>query len=283
MFWVGYLLAFLATTVVGWAVPIVGVALLLPFFQLICILNPWVAMVLMILLVSLLVGHLLYRQAYWQAIFWGALLLMGALTAGMGVFHWYGLFVETVLVILLLAPGIVAPWLVNILRWFAIGELVLTLVFFWGQTQVVPGTTLIIALLLLILSLLVGIGAYRPFEARRIRRRLVGWAVTAAILMLIWQPFLRQVVQWVGDTAQIVTRATLEVISNSPVGRWYHIIDLRVERQELGEASKTEALRQLRPQLDESHRQRWEKDINQIPTVPLVGNEWGNLGVPRDP
>jgi hypothetical protein len=289
MFWVGYLLAFLATTVVGWAVPIVGVALLLPLFQLICILNPWVAMVLMILLVSLLVGHLLYRQAYWQAIFWGALWGMGAFTALTGWFNWYALFVEGILLIILLVPGIVTPAWARLLRWYATGELLLTLFLIWGQGQGLPGTVLVMALLLMALSVLVGAGAYRPFEARRMRRRLATLAAIIAVVLLLWQPVVLPTSQWLGQVALPQTAAALsqvansvgQTISTSPVGRWYHVMALRWEREEIGEASKTEALRQIWGPLTEAHKARWERGISQIPQLPLTGGEWGDLGVPR--
>ena len=278
MYWLGYLLAFLAAIAVGWVLPLVGVALVLPLLQVVFVLNPWVAAGLMGLLGGLLVYYSLTHQAYWQGIFWGALWGMGALTAVAGVFHWYALFLECVLVVLLIIPGIIVPTWVHLLRWYATGEIALTLLLIWGQGVGLPGTVLVMALLLIGLATLLGLGAYRPFEARRMRRRLAGLAAAAAVLLLLWQPVLIPAASWLGQIAQ----AAGQFISDSPLGRWYHIASLRVERREIGEAAKTAALQGLQGSLTEAHRRRWEKAVGQIPELPLSAGEWGDLGIPRD-
>ena len=277
MYWVGYILALLAAIAVGWVLPLVGVALMLPLLQLVYTLQPWVAAGLMLCLTGLLVYYSITRQAWWQAVLWGALWGLGALTALAGWFNWYALFIEVILIIILLVPGIVAPAWVSLLRWFAAGEMLLTLVLLWGQGAGLPGVTLVMALLLLALATLLGLGAYRPFEARRIRRRLAGLVTAAAVLLILWQPVVLPAGHWLEQAAGSVGQA----VAVSPVGRWYRATAFQWERRELGEAAKTEALRQLQPTLTEAHKARWEKVTQQIPKLPLAPREWEDLGIPR--
>jgi hypothetical protein len=276
MFWLGYLLALLAAIVVGWALPLVGAGLLLPLLQIVYTLNPWVATGVMAMLGGLLVYYSISRQAWWQAALWATIWGMGAVAAIAGVFHWYALLLEVVVLVILLVPGVVAPGWLQILRWFAVGELALTLLLLWGQGAGLPGTVLVMALLLIGLATLLGLGAYRPFEARRMRRRLAGLAVLAALALLLWQPVIQPAASWLGQAGQAFVRA----VSTSPLGRWYRVASLRAERVELGERAKTQALRQLQPQLTEAHKARWERAIREVPQLPLAGGEWGDLGIP---
>jgi hypothetical protein len=286
MYWIGYVLALLATIVVGWALPIVGVAILLPLLQVVYTLQPLIAAGLMIFLGGLLVWYSATRQAWWQAVVWGALWGMGALTAGLEVFHWYALILESVLMIIAFSasafvPGRRGQSFRNFLRWYAAGEIGL-LAFLWGQGVGLSGATLVLALLLLAFAFLVGHGAYLPNQRRLIQRRLAGLATAAAVLLSLWQPVIRPAGQWLGQAATLAWQATSEAVSTSPIGRWYRILALQTERRELGEASKTEALRQLQPTLAEAHKARWERGISQIPNLPLAQREWGDLGVPPE-
>ncbi len=276
LFWLGWILALLAAVAVGWALPLLAVALLLPLLQMLVVLNHWLAAVIMLALGILLVWYCLHHGLHWQAITWGVLLGLGVLTAITGVFHWYALILESVLVVLLLIPGIVAPGWLQLVRWFVTGELALTILFIWGQGVGLPGTVLVMALLLIGLATLLGLGAYRPFEARRMRRRLAGLATAAAVLLVLWQPVILPAVNWAGQAAGQMGQA----VATSPLARWYRTVALRAERTELGEASKTEALRQLQGPLTRAHRQRWEKAIQKIPGLPLASGEWKDLGIP---
>ena len=271
-------LAWLGAIVVWWLVPLVAVAVLLPLMQILAALNPWAAALLMVLLGALVAWYLYSHGAPWQAIIWAVVWGVGALAAIVGVFNWYALFIESILIILLLVPGVVVPAWAHLLRWFAAGEIGLSLLLIWGQGQGLPGHILVTALLLLSLSVLVGAGAYRPFEARRMRRRLAGLATVAAVALLIWQPVLMPVASWLGQAAGQVGQAVVA----SPLGRWYRVATLHWERRELGETAKTAALRQLQSALTASHRKRWEKAVGQIPELPLSAGEWGDLGIPRD-
>jgi hypothetical protein len=202
---------------------------------------------------------------------------LGALTAALGVFHWYSLFIAGILVVFLLIPGVVDSRWINLLRWYAVGEIGFTLLFLWGQEYNLPGTSLVTALLLLVIATLVGAGAYRPFEARRFRRRAASFVTIAVVLLLLWNPVLHPAVKWIENAAVQVG----QTISDSPIGRWYHIITLRWERLEIGERAKTESLRQLQPNLIGAHKARLEKATQQIYNLPLAPQEWEDLGIPR--
>jgi hypothetical protein len=105
MFWIGFLLALLTTIVVGWVLPLLGVAVVLPLLQVLFALNPWVSAVLMLVIGGLLVWYSITRQAWWQALLWGLLWGFGALTALVGWFNWYALFIEGILLAILLVPA----------------------------------------------------------------------------------------------------------------------------------------------------------------------------------
>jgi hypothetical protein len=277
MYWVGLLLAYLATIVVEWGLPLIGVALAMPLLQIVYTLQPLVAAGLMMIVGVLLVYYSIRLHAWWQAVVWGALWGMGVLAAGLGVFHWYSLLIEAILLIVLLIPGIVAPRWIQLLRWFAVGELGLSLLLIWGQGAKVPGVILVLSLLLLVLAGLVGSGTYRPFEARRLRRRLATLAVLAAIALILWKPVLQPTGNWLGQA----TGSLVQTVAASPIGRWYHVLTLKSERLELAEEAKTNGLRQLQESLTDAHRARWEKAINEIPDLPLNPDELEDLGIPQ--
>jgi hypothetical protein len=281
MYYLGYLLALLATVVVGWALPILGVAVLLPLLQIVYTLQPSVAAGVMGLLGGLLFYYSISRQAWWQAIVWGALWGVGALAAALGWLNWYALLIEGILLAILLVAEVVAPAWAGLLRWFAAGELALTLLLIWGQWAGVPGETLVFGLLLVTLASLVGAGAYRPFEARHFRRMAAGLATLAAVVLILWQPVIVPAGHWLWQAASQVGRAAGEAVAASPLGRWYRVASLRWERTELGETSKTEALRQLHSDLTRAHKARWEKSIEGVPNLPLAREEWGDLGIPQ--
>jgi hypothetical protein len=270
-------LAWLAAVVVWWLVPVVALLVLMPIFQLLAALNPWAAAVVMVLLGFLVAWYFATHGAHIQALTWAVIWGMGGVMALAGWLNWYALFVESVLLIILLVPGLVVPAWSGLLRWFAVGELALTLLLLWGQGAGLPGPTLVFALLLLALSALVGSGAYRPYESRRLRRRLAGLAVMAAVVLLLWQPVLYPA----GQVAVDAAKATARAVADSPPARWYHVIALRWERREIGERAKTEALRQLQGPLTDAHRRRWEKGISQVPNLPLAPQEWEDLGIPQ--
>ncbi len=277
MYWVGLLLAYLSTIVVEWGIPLIGVALAMPLLQIVYTIQPLVAAGLMLVVGVLLVYYSIRLHAWWQAVVWGALWGIGVLTAGLGVFYWYSLLIEAILVIVLLIPGIVAPRWIQLLRWFVVGELGLSLLLIWGQGTKVPGVTLVLSLLLLVLAVLVGSGTYRPFEVRRLRRRASTLAIIGAIALFLWQPILIPASHWLGDTAEEIVKA----VATSPIGRWYHVLTLKSERLELAEEAKTNGLRQLQESLTEAHRARWEKAINEIPDLPLTPDEFEDLGIPQ--
>jgi hypothetical protein len=271
-------LAWLAAVVVWWLVPVVGAGVLMPIFQLLAALNPWAAAVVMVLLGFLVAWYLYTHGAHVQAIAWAALWGMGAMAAVLGWLNWYALFIEGILVVILAVPGLVVPGWANLLRWYAAGEIGLTLLLLWGQGIGLPGPTLVFALLLLVLAALLGAGAYRPFEARRIRRRLATMSAAAAVVLVLWQPILIPAAGWMGHAIQAVG----QTLSASPLARWYRVTALRWERREIGETAKTAALQGLQGSLTEAHRRRWEKAVGQIPELPLSAGEWGDLGIPRD-
>jgi hypothetical protein len=278
MYWIGYLLARLAAIAVGWLVPLVVVALVLPLLQIVYIWKPIVAVVVMLIMGGLLVYYSIQRQTYWQAIVWAALWGLGVLTSFMGWLHWYVLLVEGILVVVLTLPGlVVTPW-ANFFRWFAAFEIGLTLLLFLGQGSGMSGSVMIISLLLIVLAALIGAGSFRPFETRRLRRNLARLAMLVPVLLVLWHPVIQPAIRWVGNAAVSVGQA----VSSSPVVRWYRVWSLQTERREIGEFSKTEALRQLQTTLIEAHKARWEQGISQISSLPLSTDEWGDIGIPPE-
>jgi len=275
-------LAYLTAIAVGWIIPLLGVAILLPLIQLVFLLQPFVAAGIQLVLGGLLVWYSLNREAIWQAIVWGVLWGLGVLTALLGVFHWYTLVIEAVLLVVLAIPGVMVSGWLNIIRWFAVGEITFTLILLYQREAGVSVVAVVTAILLVVLAALIGSGALRPFEVRRLRRRVATFAILAAVALLIWQPVILPVAGFGRDALKSAASAVASVVSTSPIGRWYNVWALRSERRELAERAKTEALRQLEDQLRLSHRQRWEKAVEEIPNLPLAPGEWGNLGVPRE-
>jgi hypothetical protein len=267
LYWIGYIIAFLAAFVVGWLVPLIVVAITLPLFQIIYIIKPLISTILMILIGVMMVyySYSINRESWWQAILWGFLWGLGVLAAALGVFHWYSLFIAGLLFVFLLIPGLVDHRWINLLRWYAVGEIGFTLLFLWGQEYNLPGTSLVTVLFLLVIASVVGVGSYRPFEVRRISRRIAAMATILAVLLLLSNPVLYLAVK----------------VSDSPIGRWYHIITLRYERMEIGERAKTESLRQLQKEIEKAHKARLEKAAQQIYNLPLSPQEWEDLGIPR--
>jgi hypothetical protein len=102
-------------------------------------------------------------------------------------------------------------------------------------------------------------------------------ATIAAVLLLLWNPVLHPTVKWVGNAVGQMS----QTISDSPIGRWYRVVTLRWERLEMGERAKTEALRQLQPNLTGAHKVRLENATQQIYKLPLAPQEWEELSIPR--
>jgi hypothetical protein len=253
--------------------------------QVLFVIQPFVAAGGMIAVGVPLVWYSLQMQIRWQAAVWGVLWWLGAVAAAFVVFHWYALIIESVVLVLLMIPGVMVGAWAGIIRWFAAGELGLTLLLLWGQVQGLPVMTLVAALLLLAVAALIGAGAYRPFEVRRLRRRTATLATLAAAALILWQPVGQLLWQSASAVGQWLTGAASSVgqaVSTSALGSWYRIAALRWERRELGEKAKTESLRQLQHQLTDTHRQRLEQEIRQIPNRPLTPQEWEELGIPRD-
>ena len=274
---VGYAIAYLAAIVIGWAVPLLGVALLLLPLQFVFLLQPFLAAGVQVVLAGLLMWYSLNRSAIWQAIAWGLLWGIGAFTAVLGKFHWYVLIIEAVLLVVLAIPGVVDRRWLNALRWFAIGEITFALILLYQREVGVSVVAVVTAVLLGMFATFIGTGTFRPFEARRFRRQVATFAILAAVALLFWQPVILPVT----GVVSTALRSTAEGISTSPVWRWYTVVSLQAERREIGERTKTEALRQSQDQLTDAHRQRWEKAVEEIPNFPLAPNEWEELGVPR--
>ena len=275
----GYVLGFLASLTVGWLVPVFGVAVLLPLLQVIYTLQPLVAVIVMLLLAAILVWWEFSHQAIWQGITWLVLWLVGAISAALGVFHWYALIVESTLVVLLLVPGLVAPVWANLLRWFAIGEIVLTLMLLGGSWVQLPGTILVLSLLFFLASWLVGYGAYRPYEARKIRRLASRRLAIAGVLLLLWQPLVLPAWKSVPELLSGIVSA----VYGSPPGMWYRMKVIQMERRLIAEEAKTGALKSLSTSLTDAHKLRYEKGIERISDIPLTTNEWKDLKVERGP
>ena len=275
MRFLGYLLAYVATVVVSWALPLIGIGLIIFILQVLAFFQPIIAVVLMVLLGIFTVLYSLRRDALWQGVLWSILWGIGIFSVFLGWFQYYALLLETIVFFILFIPGVITQEWATILRWFVIGELILTAFLIWGK---VNGVMLLFVMILVVLSILLGAGSFRPYEVRRIRRRLASLAIISAIFILLWQPIISPSIN---SNSGLIFFAR-NFISSSPVGRFYNLVSLYLERKEIGERAKTEALHQLEDQLTSSHCQRWERGIQQIPTLPLSREEWEDLGIPQE-
>jgi len=282
MKFLGLLLSYLATIVVSWVVPLLVVALSLPLLQFVFLLQPFVAAVVMVGLAGLFVWCSLRREATWQAVTWSLLWGVGAITAILGIFLWYSLIIECVLLMVLVIPGVVTRRWLSALRWLAIIEICLTLLFLWCQHYDIPMGMVVVAILLFIFASLVGLGALRPFEVRRLRRRVATIAFIGAVGLLLWHPVVIPTTGVVSTFFKTGAERISKNVSTSPVISWYTVWSLRSERRVLTEQAKTQALIQLKDTLVDYHKERLKKGISQIPSLPLAPREWEELSIPRE-
>jgi hypothetical protein len=119
---------------------------------------------------------------------------------------------------------------------------------------------------------LLGPGAYRPFEARRMRRRLAGLAAWRRCFSPLAAGFCRLASGGQPRPARRCPPPRWEVVPRRPPSGGAD--GARREGQDGGPPPAPGPL-------TEAHKARWERNIQQIPNLPLTGGEWGDLGIPR--
>jgi hypothetical protein len=189
-YWIGYSLAYLATSVLYWLTPLLVLAIVLPLVLLIFALQPIAAAMVMIVIGGLVVWYLLDRESYWEAIVWGAVWLLGALAAVAGVLQWCALLLSGMLALLTFIPGVFAPWWLDVFRPILAGDILLCLSYIWGPTLGISPAVAVTAYMLVLVAIFISIGTYRPFEVRRLQRSLAIFFAFAAVVLFLWRPVM---------------------------------------------------------------------------------------------
>jgi len=216
-----YSRAYLAFAMMGWLIPLLEPAIALPLLLLIFALHPIVAALVMIAIGSLQVWYGVSREIYWHAIAWGATWFLGAIAAVAGVFQWYALLVGGILGISLVVPGVVVPAWHDVLWPIVAVDLLLSLYHIWGPALGISPAVAATAATLMLIAVLVGVGAYQPFEIRRFRRSLAIFLAFAGAALLLWRPVVVPAAQLVTSMVRSTAQLAIQVVSDSPLGKWY--------------------------------------------------------------
>jgi hypothetical protein len=213
-YFIGYPNAFLTAIIMWWLIPLWEPAIALPLLLLIFALHPIVAALVMIAIGSLQVWYGISREIYWHAIARGATWFLGAIAAVAGVFQWYALLVGGISGISLFVPGVVAPAWHDVLRPIVAVDLLLSLCHIWGPALGISPTVAVTAATLMLIAVLVGVGAYRPFEIRRFRRSLAILLAFAGATLLLWRPVVVPAAQLVTSMVRSTALSLLALISD---------------------------------------------------------------------
>lgn len=267
------LIGLLADFIIGWLIPLVVGATLMPVLSILIAANPVLGGVVTSGILILLAYHHIHHRMWWQLIVIGGIFLP-LITLVIFTPQWailWTFFVQSIaLVLLLIIPGAIIPAARRIIiSWLVIGAvitLVLSVVIITGG-RVFPT---ILGLIALGCGTVLLSRAARPWEIRRTQRR-AGNLLTALGIALV---FLGLLYNW---RPKIVVPEPPQVFKDTWV-----VISAPIHRRAVTEEQKTKALEGLSSELISSHRQRWETGIKQIPTLPLSGEEWNELGVPRE-
>ncbi len=272
----------LAAFAAAWGLAVVLLTTAVLVGSLVGVISTPIAAVILSVVTIFLATRAALRHQWVGVVFWLLTLGSGAAAAGFGAgsLAIWGLVMGILTAGVLFAiPAAFSLSIRSALRMLLVIQLVLSLALVAREMGwVIGGWAAFTALILLGLSAVTATGSYRPYEIRRAQRLLSRWAMVAALALLLWQPVIIPTVHWLNATGQWFT----EKVVSSPLGSWYSVIASRAERMKIGEAAKTAALRDLQKLLADAHRQRWEKGIQQIPSLPLTTEEWGNLGIPRE-
>jgi hypothetical protein len=268
----------LADLIVYWAVPIIGAALFSAVSAIIIAVNPLVGAAVVIIIAAILVAYCLREGAVWQAVMWGSLLLPYGVMAIISP-YWavlWGLGISLLALGVLTIPGAVLPHGRGILTAALIAVIVLHTVL--SFTVWSGGVIFLVVIGLLAVaagSFLFSRGA-RPWEIRRVQRSTGRMTATVGLILII-----------VGLLAPRFSMPKLNISLPRPLVSAWEVIANHAEaafesskRSLLGERAKTEALESLKEDLRHQHRERWDKNIRNIPNAPLSPREWQELGVP---
>ena len=196
---IGYLLGYLSGLTVSWFIPLFGLVIMLPLFQLIYTLQPIISVLLIIFFGFLLIWWEFSHNSFWQGILWFILWFLAIVSIIFNVFHIYAIIIEMIVIILLFIPGLVVKEWVEFIRWFAVGEIIFSLILLTGSLLIIPKILLLVSILFFLASFLIGTGAYRPYEIRRMRRLISRWFMMIGLVILFWEPIISQFIKWLSS------------------------------------------------------------------------------------
>lgn len=280
---IGNVFEFLAYVIIGWAIPLISVAIAAPVFSIIITINPIIGGTIVFIVIALIGLRCIFEGMWWQLFLWLLLLLPLALlsfASPVWALYW-SLFIESLtLGILFVFPGIV---------WSSFRELVKV----WLFIGIILTSTLIGVLFtngivyLVLLGFIILGGAMmlfskaaRPWEIRRAQRRVGKILSTLGIVILlsgIFLPIIKKI-----HFSEIDIPKPIKNIGNTitlQTEKWV----IQTQRSLVGEQIKTNTLQELTPEIQQNHRKRWKNLINRIPEAPPSSQEWEELGVPQDP
>lgn len=261
-----------ADVVVGWLVPLVGIAILMPVMGIIIAANQTVGSVITAVLTAVIAYHHIRNRMWWQLGVIGGILvplIILAIFAPAGAILWTFFIQSIALGLLFLVPGAIIPSARRVITAWLIGGIILTTVL----TGVVrTGGEVLFAFLGLIAlggAAIFFSRAARPWEIRRAQRR-VGRLLAALGIALI---FVGLLYNW---------RPTIAVPEPPQAFKdaWV-VISAPLHRRAVAEEQKTKALSELADDLRKAHWDRFFWSIRKIPSFPLTEEEWEELGIPK--
>lgn len=266
------ILGLVADVVVGWLVPLVGIAILMPVMGIIIAANPTVGGVITAVLTAVISFYHIRNRMWWQLGVIGGILvplIIMTIFAPAGAILWTFFVQSIALGLLFIVPGAVLPSARRIIStWLIVGVII---------TTVLTGVVRTGGEVLLALLGLIAIGgaamflsrAARPWEIRRTQRRVgrllaaLGIALVMVGLIYNWRPTIA-----VTEPPQAFKDA------------WV-IISAPLHRRAMAEEQKTIALDELKEELLDAHWERFRSAFEEMKLLPLTEEEWEELGIPR--
>lgn len=264
------ILGLVADVMVGWLVPLVGIAILMPVMGIIIAANQTVGSVITAVLTAVIAYHHIRNRMWWQLGVIGGILvplIIMTIFAPSTAILWTFFIQSIALGLLFLVPGAIIPSARRVITAWLIGGIILTTVL----TGVVrTGGEIVLALLGLIAlggAAVFFSRAARPWEVRRTQRR-VGRLLAALGIALI---FVGLLYNW---------RPTINITPQAFKDAW-GVIFAPIHRRAMAEEQKTIALDELKEELLDAHWERFRSAFEEMKLLPLTEEEWEELGIPR--